>query len=93
MSFTSQGHCPLCQQAGQTSIVRVDCTIRTTLAVQNFADEEGMWHYHDPNVTISHYKCSKDHSWSETRYTPCPCGWSAETDRSERANSTDTPLK
>jgi hypothetical protein len=78
MSSLPHGPCPLCQEAGQTSIVRTDCVITTTMTADHFTDEAGAFHCHDPNVTISHYRCSRDHSWSEQRYHSCGCGWSGD---------------
>ena len=65
--------CQKCQEMGEKSIVYEPYGWFTTaMCGNNFYDEEGKYHVHDPNTSTGTYSCSKGHEWSITRRTSCP---------------------
>lgn len=63
--------CKQCEVEGEKSVVHVGPAFTTLMAGQEFYDEEGRWHNHDPNITTQSYRCSQGHSWSEDRRSKC----------------------
>ena len=61
----SKKFCPECQKLGLKSVVTVCGGMSTLLAVNEYYDEEGNYHYNDPNSTMANYRCSNGHKWSE----------------------------
>lgn len=59
--------CPVCQEKEMKSIVYVGMTLGTLLHCQPYYDEEGNYHYEDPNTYTTSYSCSKGHEWSISR--------------------------
>lgn len=59
--------CPKCEELGLMSTVRVGASITTCAAASSWYDEEGNYHYYDPNSTTTNYSCSQGHAWSVTR--------------------------
>lgn len=58
--------CPTCKEAGQKSTVTPGAC-QTTLAMPlSYYDEDGRFHYDDPNITTCQYRCSNGHEWSES---------------------------
>jgi len=57
--------CPECQKEGKKSIVFIGVSSTTLLAVTPYYDEEGRFHFDDPNTTTTQYTCSNGHVWSE----------------------------
>jgi NAD-dependent SIR2 family protein deacetylase len=67
--------CPQCMAMGQKSTVRIGAGVVTEMAVRTFYDEEGRYHYHNPNKHSRHLKCSNGHEWTERERNKCPtCG-------------------
>ena len=58
--------CPECQKQGLKSKVYVGSSTTTLLAFQPYYDEEGNYHYDDPNTIYTSYSCSNGHSWTES---------------------------
>jgi hypothetical protein len=58
--------CPKCLENSQSSIVRVGMSARTLMYVNKYYDENGKYHYDDPNITTTDYYCSQGHEWSVT---------------------------
>lgn len=57
--------CPICKERGlKSSVYMLGCQ-STLMAAYAYWDENGTYHYHDPNKTICHYRCSNGHEWSE----------------------------
>ncbi len=69
------GKCPICEQAGKTSIVHDHGGYSTLAAVVPFHDEEGRHHVHDNNTTTNNYTCSNGHDFSHESHGSCWCGW------------------
>lgn len=65
--------CPRCIEESQKSKVYVGISTSTLLHSPPFYDEEGRFHYHDPNTTTTHYSCSNDHDWQESACNKCWC--------------------
>nr|QBK92723.1 MAG: hypothetical protein LCPAC401_03610 [Pithovirus LCPAC401] len=71
--------CQKCVQEGLTSKVNSQGGGSTTfMGINYFYDEDGRYHYHDPNITTQLYYCDKQHSWKQTSSMECPvkdCKW------------------
>jgi len=67
--------CPECMKEGVTSTVRQLSVERTMLHAQEFFDEEGQAHIHDPNTFSTVYMCSNNHKWKQSQKNKCWCGW------------------
>lgn len=67
--------CEMCKEAGDKSTVTPGGSSTTLMYCSPYYDEDGNYHHHDSNKTKTFYKCSKGHSWSETRGNSCWCGW------------------
>lgn len=65
--------CPECEKLGLKSMVFVGSSTITCLMYQHFYDEEGREHFHDPNMTTTHYSCSNGHSWIDQSRNKCWC--------------------
>lgn len=63
--------CKQCEVEAKTSVIYRGLAVSTLMAGQEFYDEEGRWHNHDPNITTQSYRCSQGHSWSEDRRSKC----------------------
>ena len=57
--------CAECVTLGQRSTVTVGATTTTAMAVSAYYDEDGHYHYNDPNITTTEYHCSRGHRWHE----------------------------
>ena len=57
------GLCPTCHGEGQKSIVYVMSSSTTQMMSIPFYDEEGRYHYENPNTIMTEYKCSRNHQW------------------------------
>jgi len=57
--------CPECQKLELKSCVYIESTQTTLMAGTQYYDEEGNYHYNDPNRITTFYRCSKGHRWSE----------------------------
>jgi hypothetical protein len=72
--------CPTCSAAGQRSTLRIIPAKPAIhpLPKDEYFDEAGEWHSHNPNVIITHYRCSKGHKFSERSSWQCSvCGYKA----------------
>lgn len=70
--------CAECQKEGEKSQVYEGGMVSTCMGDSRFYDEEGVFHWHDPNGRTTSYRCSRGHSWSKTHYPQCPapgCDW------------------
>lgn len=73
--------CETCQGEGRTSRVFPGIGFRTAVMGESYYDEQGVFHDHDPNESVSSYSCSNGHHWRVRRYSKCACGWSGGTDQ------------
>ena len=65
--------CPECVAAGLTS--RVFCGgggYSTDMCVEQYHDEGGVHHYHDPNSHMTPCTCSNGHTWTDISQHKCP---------------------
>lgn len=60
------GRCPFCMGEHKKSTVQVGGCTTTLLAPRAYYDEQGHYHYEDPNRTTCLYRCSKGHEFSVT---------------------------
>lgn len=68
--------CYQCGELGLESIVIPDGNAhRTLMGSEDYYDENGHFHSHDPNYSRAPFRCSRGHSWSLTEYGQCWCGW------------------
>lgn len=61
----SKKFCPECKKKGLKSKVYIGSMTSTLMAGSQYYDEEGNYHYNDPNHTTTYYSCSNGHKWSE----------------------------
>ena len=59
--------CPQCQELGLKSCVYVGTQTATLLAAIPYYDEDGNFHYQDPNTYTTSYSCSNGHTWAESK--------------------------
>lgn len=66
--------CDECGKAGWSpTVYPYDTRVRTALAVEEtFSDQNGERHRHDPNVTMTRYRCAHGHAWIESCISACP---------------------
>jgi len=64
--------CPQCIKEGKRSKVYVGLSVTTTAGTESYYDEDGNFHFHDPNVTTTQYNCSNGHKWEENSRNECP---------------------
>lgn len=84
--------CFYCVQQGDKSTLRViSGYVSTDLAVDEFWDEEGNSHRHDPNTTTAEYQCSRGHRFPHTsgRLAVC-CDWKPERILAQLARGQDS---
>ena len=58
--------CLQCTSDGHRSTVEVGMSVVTTMGVHAYYDEDGHYHYDDPNTATTEYTCSRGHRWTET---------------------------
>ena len=55
------GRCSTCLLLGVRSVVYSGVCVSTLAAAIGYYDEDGKYHYEDPNVTTCSYRCSRGH--------------------------------
>ena len=63
--------CPECVKESKRSRVNIGTSSTTCMGVQWYYDEEGRYHYHDPNTITTSYSCSEGHRWTERSKREC----------------------
>ena len=58
--------CPVCVQNGLRSKVFIGEARTTLMAGSQYYDEDGVLQTDDPNTTTTEYRCSNDHTWTES---------------------------
>ena len=67
--------CPTCVKEGERSTVYAPMGgVTTDMGWQDYWDEEGVYHSHNPNGTAEEYSCSRRHRWAIGSQTACPAG-------------------
>lgn len=64
--------CPKCKELGLKSTVRNHGGSQTLMETSSYHDEDGKYHYHDPNSISQYHTCSNNHSFTSSRNHPCP---------------------
>lgn len=64
--------CGKCQEAGLKSTIRCGGGTQTAMGTSAYYDEEGEYHYHDPNTLTMSYTCSNNHVFIMSSNPPCP---------------------
>jgi len=59
--------CRECEKEGKKSRVDVQGATSTLLATQQYYDEDGGYHFDDPNTTTHNYECSRGHKFSNSK--------------------------
>ena len=67
--------CLECRKLGITSRVYPGIGSQTLVYYPPFYDEQGRYHDHDRNTTITDYTCSNGHAWMTHTSGSCWCGW------------------
>lgn len=71
--------CPVCEKEQLKSYVYPGTGSTTLLGHRPYYDEDGNYHYHDPNTTTVRYNCSNGHAWREQSKRRCPsCDYGGE---------------
>ena len=69
--------CQDCEREGRESRVYPDAySVVTAMMPDHYYDENGRRHLHDDNSSMTGYRCSNGHEWTEVTYGKCWCGWS-----------------
>lgn len=82
--------CQKCVEQGLESKVYVGTTMTTLAYSAPFYDENGRYHYHNPNTTTTEYRCSNGHSFTETMTPVCWC--QIEDDSEDNPNAKNNTL-
>lgn len=57
--------CHQCKELGLRSSIYVGITMATAMGISEYWDEDGNYHYDDPNYYTTEYSCSQGHNWAE----------------------------
>lgn len=63
--------CEQCKQDGKTSRVSRGLTYVTAMGYDQYYDENGKEHFHDPNKRTTSFACSNGHQFEITRIPKC----------------------
>lgn len=64
--------CPKCKEENKKSKLYIGIGTTTTAGgMPPYYDEEGKYHYHDPNATTSNYSCSNGHNFFVSKVKEC----------------------
>ena len=80
-------NCPHCLALDVSFPMQAVSASSGMLGPELFKDGRGVSHMHDPNVTVTVYRCPVDHEWSTAEGGACWCGWDALNERDRRAAS------
>ena len=67
--------CPECIKEDKRSRVYIGGSTTTLMSTNSFYDENGDGHLHDPNTTLTEYRCNRGHHWTENEKYICWCGF------------------
>jgi hypothetical protein len=70
-------NCPYCLELDVIFPMQPVSASSSMLGPEAFLDDRGVTHAHDPNVTVTVYRCPVDHEWSTVESRACWCGWRA----------------
>jgi hypothetical protein len=56
--------CPVCVQRGYKTVVNEGASTCTSLAAMPYYDENGKYHYNNPNIVTTAYSCASGHTFS-----------------------------
>lgn len=59
------GKCPFCVEMGIKSMVECGGCSTTLMSTRSWYDEDGHYHFDNPNITTRSYSCSNNHAWSQ----------------------------
>jgi hypothetical protein len=68
--------CPVCEPKKVKHTVTPGFTSTTLVNYTPYYDEADNHHDHDYNSSRGEATCSNGHTWTETTYNSCWCGWS-----------------
>lgn len=60
-NYTFNGICPICKVLKKKSIVHGGVVMSTLMCTSSYYDEDGKYHYNDPNTHTYSYSCSNGH--------------------------------
>ena len=64
--------CPECERQGMVSKLYLQYGPTTDMATHEFYDEEGKYHFHDPNSSTTIFKCTNRHVGAISQSRKCP---------------------
>lgn len=62
--YPSYLKCPVCVQRGYKTVVTEGANFTTLLASYPYYDENGKYHFNNPNVTTTSFSCASGHTFS-----------------------------
>lgn len=72
--------CPTCKAIGlKSQLVSIFNGYATLGHSNDYIDENGQTHWHNPNFSINVYRCSNGHEFKHVKHNNCSvygCGWS-----------------
>ena len=76
--------CPTCVEHGTRSRLYVNEGSVTLMATHDYYDENGDYHFHNPNTQAMSISCSLGHWGAFNEGFPCWCGWpKTDTDKND----------
>ena len=77
--------CPFCIKENKKSFLQNLSGFTTLMCDDSFYDEDGKYHYHDPNKRSNKYSCSNGHQFVLGEYKECWCGFNKERNLKQEA--------
>lgn len=56
--------CPICVKESNKSTVFIGLSMTTLMCTQEYYDEDGKYHFHNPNTITTEYSCSNGHKFT-----------------------------
>ena len=63
--------CSECARLGKKSQIRTSPSVTTLMGVEQYYDERGFFHNHDPNITTILWQCSNGHAGRKLMNNKC----------------------
>lgn len=78
--------CPFCIEEGKKSKLFPGSTMKTAMGGEPaYYDEEGKFHWHDPNQMKTFYSCSNGHRFYHIHYNECEnCDYNKQKEKIEK---------
>lgn len=64
--MSNRKFCPECIKEGKKSSINIGPRFSTSMNIIEYYDENGYYHFENPNIITTHFSCSNGHNWTET---------------------------